>query len=198
VALDKIQARTQKEKSGRGGRNLQTGTKNAVIRSGIFGPSLCGKSTLVQHQSREYFTIWGIRTLVLDPIARSPNWGPHSWVSYNEAEFWPQVWKCRSCLVIVDDGSATIKRDKELIPVFTALRHCRHRLMVVGHDSADLLPVMRRQFDTLYLFKQSRKAAEKWHDDFMDDEIFKVTELQQYEFLKIESWKPVEKMKLTL
>jgi ribose 1,5-bisphosphokinase PhnN len=169
-----------------------------VIRGAVIGPSLSGKSVLTQSLARDYFTRKGIRSLVLDPIARSPSWGSHCWVSYNEAEFWATVWKCRNCLVIVDDGSVTIKRDKELIPVFTALRHLHHRLLVVAHDSSDFVPVMRRQFDTLYLFKQDQDAAEAWAKVFMNDEIYQVTQLNQYEFLRCRAWKPVEKMRLTM
>lgn len=168
-----------------------------MIRGGIFGPSLSGKSHLSKHLSREYFSCYGIRSLVLDTIARSDDWGPQAWVCHDSNIFWEQVWKCRKCLVIVDDGSATIRRDKELIPIFTTLRHCHHRLLVVGHDASDLLPVMRRQFDTLYLFRQSEKSAEKWHEDFNQKEILQVAQLAQYEFLLCKSWQAPRKMKLT-
>jgi hypothetical protein len=169
-----------------------------MIRGGVFGPSLCGKTTLVKSLSRDYFNVFGIRSLVLDTVAQSRDWGSQAWVCFDAEKFWPQVWQCRACLVIVDDGSVTIKRDKDLIGVFTAMRHCHHRLLVVGHDSSDLLPVMRRQFDTLYLFKQDRNAADAWANVFMNDDILNVTQLNQYEFLRCQAWKPVEKLKLTL
>jgi hypothetical protein len=69
---------------------------------------------------------------------------------------------------------------------------------VVAHDSSDFLPVMRRQFDALYLFKQDEDAAKAWSKVFMQPDIMQVTALNQYEFLRVQAWKPVEKMKLTV
>lgn len=169
-----------------------------MIRCGIFGKSLCGKSTLAKKLSLLYFQKRGIRSLVLDTVARAKDWGAHCWVCHDPVLFWQMVWKCRSCLVIVDDGSVTIARDKELIGVFTTMRHCHHRLIVIGHDASDLLPKMRRQFDELYLFRQSEEAVESWYSDVMDKEIFKAAQLNQYEFLRCRQWKPIERLHLTL
>jgi hypothetical protein len=100
--------------------------------------------------------------------------------------------------VIVDDGSVTIKRDKDLIPVFTTMRHLHHRLLVVSHDASDFTPTMRRQFDTMFLFRQSPDSAEEWYKVFLDRDIYKCAQLAQYEFVKCRNFAPVEKMKLTV
>lgn len=167
-----------------------------MINGGIFGPKLSGKTTLAVQLSRVYWRQHRMRSLVLDPHAE--NWGGQAWVSRDESQFWEVVWRAQSCLVIVEEAAATIRRERELIPVFTRLRHCRHRLLVVGHSGMDLLPTMRQQIDTLYLFRQPESAAKVWAENFADDELLKACTLAQYEFMRKESYKPAARMKLNL
>jgi hypothetical protein len=153
-----------------------------MISAGIFGPKLSGKSTLAKHLSRAYWTKRGVRTLVFDP--HRENWGPQAWLCENEERFWSAVWKTRGALVICEEAAATIRRERELIPVFTRLRHNEHRLLVIGHDGTDLLPVMRRQFDTIYLFLQPEEALKLWRKDLPSiGGIEAASTLRQYEFL---------------
>lgn len=165
-------------------------------RAGIFGPSLSGKTTLAKALSREYWVKHRMKTLVLDP--NGEQWGEHAVVFTDEAKFWETVWNSTHCLVIVEEASETINRDKELTAVFTRLRHKFHKLIVVGHSGASLLPVMRQQFDTLYLFLQSRKASQIWVEETACDDLLGATKLNQYEFLHYERFKPVKKIKLAL
>lgn len=164
-----------------------------MISGGIFGPKLCGKTTLAVEMSHEYWNQKAIRTLVFDPHLET--WGPQAWVCDNEDVFWPTIWKTRNCLIIVEEASSTIRRDRDLMPVFNRLRHCCHRLLVVGHDGTDLLPAMRRQLDTLYLFKQSEDAVKEWYKVFPDREIIdKCPTLARFHFLEIHSFQtPIEK-----
>lgn len=95
--------------------------------------------------------------------------------------------------MIVDDGSATIARDKTLIPVFTALRHNHHHLVVIGHSGTDLLPVMREQLDELFLFRQPRKAAELWSDTFTDETLLAACCMNRFEFLHARLYRSAQK-----
>jgi hypothetical protein len=166
-----------------------------MISGGIFGPKLSGKSTLAQHLSRAYWTRKKIRSLVLDPHADV--WGPQAWSTANEPKFWTAVWNTRNCLVIVEEAAATIRRERELVPVFTRLRHNAHKLLVIGHDGTDLLPVMRRQFDTVYFFLQPTEAIKIWKQDLPQIKgLDAACGLGQYEFLRGQLFKSAVKMRL--
>lgn len=166
------------------------------MRAGIFGPSMSGKTTLAKALSSQYWNTQKIKSLVLDP--NSDQWGAHAIVTNDEKKFWDLVWASRKCLVIVEESSETINRDKELTPVFTRMRHSEHKLIVIGHSGASLLPVMRQQFDTLYLFLQGRKAAVTWSEECMSEHLMSCTSLQQYEFLFWERFRAPRKMILNL
>ena len=155
-----------------------------MIRGGIFGISLSGKTTLAKHLSAGYFHKGNLNSLVLDP--HEENYGEHAEVLgiENEDLFWQKVWEAEQpYLVIVDEASATLRREREMVPVFTRLRHKKHRLLVLGHKSTDLLPVMREQLDTLYLFRQSATSADEWADLFGEKELISCSNLSQYEYI---------------
>lgn len=157
------------------------------MRGGIFGPSMAGKTTLAKRLSIQYFKAYKIHTLVLD--VTEDDWGQHSQRFTDETEFWAKVWQTQGCLIVIDEAAETINRDKELIPVFTRLRHNHHKLLVIGHSGVNLLPIMRQQIDTLYLFRQSRKASAVWSEDFIEIANVEPWELNQFEFYRAERWK---------
>lgn len=170
-----------------------------MISIGIFGPKLSGKSTLSRKLSEAYWNRNQIKTLVLDPNTDEwHKWGPHAWVTNEEEKFWAAVWKAQNCLVVVDEAATTIRREPDLIPVFTRLRHNHHRLIVIGHSGMDLLPVMRQQFDTLYLFRQPKSAAKVWMDVFAEERLIECTTLRQFEFIKCQLYGEPRKMKLKI
>jgi hypothetical protein len=163
---------------------------------GIFGPKLSGKTTLAMSLSRKWWRLRKRRSLVLDP--NLDNWGEQAWVSDNEEKFWDAVWKTRDCLVIVDEASETINRDKGLISVFTRLRHQGHVFIVIGHSGINLLPIMREQLDTLYLFRTSAKAAALWAETFAQPGFRNAVDLGQFEFLWGTLYSAPVRMKLSL
>lgn len=167
-----------------------------MINAGIFGPKLSGKTTLAKKISAQFWREQQMRTLVLDPL--QDDWGEHAAVFYNEEKFWKAVWAVQSCVVIVDEASETINRDKKLIPVFTRMRHNNHRLIVIGHSGTNLLPIMREQIDTVFLFRQSEKAAKCWAEVMTENGLLKATELGQYEFIRHELYGQPQRMKLKL
>lgn len=159
------------------------------LHIGIFGPSLCGKSTLADAISAAMFKE-GYRTIALDP--NGVKMGPHAEVYTDEELFWVRVWSCEKCLIKVEESSETIARDKTLIPLFTRIRHKGHKLLVTGHNAGDLLNVMRRNITTLYLFQQSPSACDLWYEDTtLNKDIYQAAFLPEdsYEFIKWEKGK---------
>lgn len=166
--------------------------------AGIFGPKLSGKTTLAKELSRQYWVKSNRRSLVLDP--NKEYWGEHAWVTDDEEKFWAAVWKTNGApsLVIVEEAAETINRDKGLTAVFTRLRHLHHKLIVIGHNGSTLLPIMREQLDTLYLFRQSRQASIMWAEAMTREEFLEAQNLAQYEFLYGPRFDPPVKRKLDL
>ena len=158
--------------------------QKVLTRTGIFGPTLCGKTTLAAALSESLHRKGGHKCFVLDPHLE--NWPAHAVVTDNEEKFWPDVWKNRDSLIIVEEASATLRREREFIPVFTRLRHLGHSLIVIGHSGADLLPVQRQQFTMLFLFRQPESAAKIWAETFADERIYEAPTLRQFEFLHVE------------
>lgn len=167
-----------------------------MTSGGIFGPKLSGKTTLAKALARQYWLQHKIKTVCLD--INEDQWDEWVTPSADEAVFWELVWKSRHCLVIVDEAAATIRREKTLIPVFTRLRHCNHKLLVIGHSGVDLLPVMRQQLDTIYLFRQPKSSAVIWSEVFTNDLLLQAVNLKQYEFIQHELYGPTTRAKLAL
>ena len=168
-----------------------------MINGGIFGPKLSGKSTLAKHLSKSYWDKKHIRSLVFDPH-EDYDWGNQAWVTGNSDEFWGTIWRIRNCLVMVDEAAITINRDKELVPTFTAMRHNCHKLIVIGHSGVDLLPSMRQNLDTLYLFRQPKKAAIVWSETFADERLLQCQYLNKYEFLHTTLFGEPVKLRLSI
>lgn len=165
-------------------------------RIGVFGTTESGKTTLAKKLALQFWLQRKIRSLVLDP--HNESWGEHALVSTDEKAFWETVWKTNGCLIVVDEASTTINRDSELIPLFTKLRHNQHHLIVIGHSGRDLLPSMRQAINMLFLFRQSKKAAEGWAEMFTENGLMESTTLGQYEFIRCGLYQKPQRLKLKL
>lgn len=171
-------------------------TPAEMVSGGIFGPKLSGKTTLARALSKQYWLKKKMRSLILDPHLEE--WGDQAWVTDNEEKFWKAVWETKNSLIIVEEAAATIRRERNLVPVFTRLRHYGHILVVIGHSGMDLLPVMRQQFDTIYLFRQPRQAAEVWAMTFAEERLLEAMQLSQYEFIHSQLFRDPKRLKLSL
>lgn len=157
----------------------------SFTNAGIFGPKLSGKSTLAHTLSRELWLRNKIKTLALDPHPKDWNkWGAEAKVTNQEEKFWDCVWKSNNCVVFVEEAATTINRDKGLIEVFTRLRHNDHKLVVIGHSGMSLLPVMREQIDTIFLFRQPMSSCKVWAEVMTNEELLAAKDLKQFEFLQ--------------
>lgn len=171
---------------------------------GVFGRRLSGKTTLVIELLKQWHRAEGRYGVVLDPKAQQHNWGAHCWVT-KEREQWLAKWqdpRCRFCNVVWEETSTTLKRDADLVDVFTAKagEHA-HRLIVTGHTGMALLPVMRWQIGELFLFRPAEDEAEEWSRIFMDRRISTLAaslDFQRREFLHVRMGQPPRKCRLVL
>lgn len=164
---------------------------------GIFGPKTCGKTNLAKYFSRQFWRWHERATLVLDPHRES--WGPQALVTVDGEKFTEWIWNSRNYLVIMEEAAETIARDRDKTTLFTRLNHQGHKLIIIGHDGTDLLPVQRRQFDQLALFVQPKKATEIWLEDQPQIRgLEEAPNLKQYEFLWGQHWQTAQKRILPL
>lgn len=156
------------------------------IHVGIFGPGLCGKSTVGSALSRQAWR-HGRASLICDPMQY--DWGLQALVftAVNE-KFLRVFWTRRNLAVFIDEATLTIKRDVGLIDLFTRGRHQGHQLYVMGHRAVNLLPIMRDQFGTLFLFRCSPSDAKIWAEDWGEPRIYEATGLPKYEFILAEKF----------
>lgn len=166
------------------------------LHVGIFGPGLSGKTTLAKQISRELWQRHAIKSLALDPIL--DRWGPQAWVTDDETKFWPMFWHESRCAVFIDEAADTIRRDRGKASVFTRSRHRGHRVYVIGHSGSALLPEMRLQLHTLFLFRQPESAAEVWAELYADRRLLQSATLHQYEFLYCRLYRDPERRTLQL
>jgi len=151
------------------------------LHVGIFGPGLSGKTTLAKRLACEYWRSRRIRSIVLDPIG--DDWGPGAFATADPEAFRAMIRRTQQCAVFVEEASETVARDDEYIPLFTSIRHKGHRMHVIGHDGMSLLPVMRQQLQTLFLFRQDKKPLKVWAELLSEPAIHQASTLSQYEFL---------------
>ncbi len=183
---------------------MQTGFFTAHKRFGVFGASESGKTTLSKKISYAMFREEKRQSYVLDVMERG-RWGSHAKVFADEVAFWKYIGLnnhdltkgVTNGLVIVDDASVTINRDRELSGLFTTLRHRGHKLLVIGHGSENLLPQMRRQIQRIFLFLQDKESVIPWQTAFPGKDLFQATQLKQYEFLTTANYCPLERFQLT-
>jgi hypothetical protein len=170
-----------------------------MLSAGIFGPKKSGKTTLARELSKSYWLKRSMPSLILDPhVEEHGQWGPQAYVTADEAQFWQLAWSEKNMFVICEEAATTIRRERDLIPVFTRLNHMGHVFVVVGHSGVDLLPTMRQQLDALFLFRQSEEAAKIWAQTFTQRELREAENLCQYEFIQTQLYGTPKKKKLQL
>lgn len=98
----------------------------------------------------------------------------------------------------MEEAAESVNRDSDKTPLFTRLRHRGHKLHVIGHSGASLLPVQREQLHTLFLFRQPKAAAEVWAALFTDDQLLESCNLEKYEFLWARLYQATRRTRLDL
>ena len=153
------------------------------VNAGVFGPKMSGKTTLAIELTNQMWKRLGRKALVVDPYKHENEWPESAWVTKNEAHFWQIVYKAKGYLIVVDEATEMINREKDLVPVFTALSHREHQLLVMGHGSTNLLPIMRRSLDRIYLFRQDEDDAKTWSKVFTYKPLREAENLKQSHFI---------------
>lgn len=170
-------------------------TDSEIHHLGIFGRRLSGKTTLAIRFLAGSYAREGRLAAVLDPKKGQHTWGAHCWVT-NDREEWLRRWQlptCRNCNLVWEETSTTCQRDPKLVDVFTAKAGAGgHRLVVTGHSGASMLPVMREQLTELFLFRQSRREAEMWAEQFAEDGLLDACTLNpdRREFMHVRMGRP--------
>ena len=164
---------------------------------GIFGPTRCGKTTLAQALAAEYVKN-GRACLVCDPL--NARWPAAHWQTTSAAALVAKAQASRSCMIFIEEASLSIARDRSLSWLFTTAGNPQaggHVTHIIGQDGASLLPAMRQQLSTVYLFRCHPDLAETWARQFADPAIAATAPtLQRYEFLKIRAFEPVKVCRL--
>lgn len=155
-------------------------TDSEIHHVGVFGRRLSGKTTLVISLLGASHRREGRASVVLDPKHTQHRWGAHCYVT-PDRERWLSKWQhpqCRNCNIVWEESATTLKRDADLVDVFTAKAgEHGHRLIVTGHSGASLLPVMRWQLTEVFLFRCTQSEAEMWTEQFTDERIMQATQL---------------------
>lgn len=165
-----------------------------MLHAGIFGPTLCGKTTLARHLCAD-FERRGIRCLVLDPY--NAEW-PATYQTRHIGEFLAKAKASRSCALFVDESGQLDLRDAEHEWLLTGSRHFGHVCHVIGQTGVQLTPLGRSSITRLFLFRSTEETADYWREVFVDDRIRDATKLQRFEFIRAEMFGEVKRCRLTL
>lgn len=166
-------------------------------RMGVFGPSESGKTTLAKKIALWYNKNENRPAIVLDPVVAG-NWGQNAKVFTSSDEFLAFIETAQDSLLIIDDSSVSIDRDKTFNGVFTVMRHKGHKILVIGHSARNLLPQMRDQLQQLFLFLQNEDSVKMFQTLFPAQDLMPATKLNQFEFMVVSNYKPAQRFKLTL
>jgi len=158
------------------------------LHVGIFGPSLCGKSNVGKWLMLQYWNLFGVRSLVLDPNPLQ-KWPACALRFYNADKFWPYVWTVRGCCVFADEmSSRKTRRQEALTEYFTRGRQNDHVVHIMGHDPMDLLQEQRAQIQTYFLFDQMPQKAQSMADEWSEPRLLECVGLPQFEFLMCDKY----------
>lgn len=165
-----------------------------MLHAGIFGPTLCGKTTLARHLCAD-FERRGIRCLVLDPY--NAEW-PATYQTRKIGEFLQKAKASRSCALFVDESGQLDLRDAEHEWLLTGSRHFGHVCHVIGQTGVQLTPLGRSSITRLFLFRSTEETANYWREVFVDDRIRDATKLERFEFIRAEMFGEVKRCRLSL
>ena len=164
-----------------------------MLHAGIFGPTLCGKTTLAQSLCRALENR-GVRCLVLDPY--NAEW-PASWQTRRISEFLTKAKSSRSCALFVDEAGQLDLRDPAHEWLLTGSRHWGHVCHVIGQTGVQLSPLGRASITRLFLFRSTNDTASYWAEAFVDRRIFEATTLARFEFVRAEMFGDVSRCRLS-
>lgn len=170
-----------------------------MAHCGIVGQTLSGKSTLAMKLAEDYRKR-GIDVLTLDPIG-DPAWhNVSTYCTHNAAEFLEVVKQSRRCALMVDESGETVGRyNQEMFFLATRARHLGHRSHFITQRPQQINKTVRDQWSTMFLFAPSIDDCKVFANEWGKPELKNaVDDLQQFEFYKVQRFKPLEKQRLVI
>lgn len=162
------------------------------MHAGIFGPTLCGKTTLAFLLAQQ-FEASGVRCLALDPY--DAPW-PVTWKTRKIDAFIAKAKDSRSCALFVDEAGQLDLRDPDHEWLLTGARHWGHVTHIIGQSGVQLSPLGRSSITRLFLFRSTEETAEYWRTAFVDDRIRGATTLARFQFIYAQMFGDVKPMQL--
>lgn len=98
----------------------------------------------------------------------------------------------------IEESGESIGRGRDAVPLqwlSTGSRKWGHVVTFIAQEAQQLLPVIRKNCTRGLIFRQSETNAKLLANDFADKGLMRITELQQYEFLYVERFKPCRVMR---
>ncbi len=114
----------------------------------FIGQTGSGKTFLAMKKAQAFLDA-GFGVLVLENIL---NKWPCTWQTRCAADFIAAAKRSRRCALFIDDVGETLHRDPDAEWPFTMARHLGHKTHALAQGATQLLPVLRNQCSTLYLF----------------------------------------------
>lgn len=174
-------------------------------RIAILGASESGKSFLASGIIRGQWRFERRRSCIFDPWkgkkkhpwSQPTDWGAGAWVN-NGFERWKRAaLNTEGLCVGWDEATTNGGRDRDNVGMFTEIRHNHPVLIVMGHRYEALLPTMRICLTDLITARCMPQDADKMAGEYMDAEIKRACDLEQYEFLWKQPFQPVRIVKFT-
>lgn len=166
---------------------------------GIFGPTRSGKTTLARSLAAEY-RAQGRAVLVCDPLGIA--WPAATWQTTSPSALMAKAQASRNCCLFIEEASLSIARDRSLSWFFVAAGNPAaggHVTHIIGQDGASLLPAMRQQLATVYLFRCHPDFAGTWARQFAQPEVESLAPtLEKFEFLQVRAFESARRLRLTL
>jgi hypothetical protein len=145
----------------------------------IMGPTESGKTTLARYLCAQ-MKRQGVGTLVCDPLFHE--WDA-DWITPSIEKFLAKAKTSRRCALFIEESGQTVDRGKDYEWLFTTARHWGHKTFISGHAGRQILPIMREQCSTLFLFRCSATVCKGWESEY-GPEIYAATSLEKYQFAK--------------
>lgn len=98
----------------------------------------------------------------------------------------------------IEESGECVGRGRDAVDkqwLATGSRKWGHVVTFIAQEAQQILPVIRKNCTRGLIFRQSMTNAKLLANDFADDGLLRITDLQQYEFLYVERFKPCRVMK---
>lgn len=154
---------------------------------------MSGKTTLAMWMAKDIRSKTGRPILVLDPY-KNPDWQAD--FITNDVEKFKEFAKAnRSCQLFIDESGRNIGRYAGEMSFFaTESRHYGHVSTFISQRAQQIDRNVRDQCTRLFLFSITKKDAEVFADDWVDDSLRNAYLLSQGECLAKLKFKPVVKI----